>query len=73
MIIIHYAFCCADIMQGENCEICALDCPCVVNCGNGLCESGESKKTCPQDCPKGRGICGNGICEADSDGMDINR
>lgn len=28
-------------------------------CGNGICDSGETINTCPQDC-----LCGNGICDS---------
>jgi len=34
-------------------------------CGNGLCETGEGTRVCPEDCPFS--ICGNAMCEYDED------
>lgn len=34
-------------------------------CGNGICESGESNQTCPQDCKNN--LCGDGFCANDED------
>ena len=33
-------------------------------CGNGTCEAGESKLSCPSDCGSSGPVCGNGTCEA---------
>jgi V8-like Glu-specific endopeptidase len=32
-------------------------------CGNGSCESGESKQSCPADCGTAGPVCGDGKCE----------
>ncbi|MSQ82482.1 MAG: hypothetical protein EXR77_06115 [Myxococcales bacterium] len=32
-------------------------------CGNGTCESGETKVNCSQDCDEGGAVCNNGTCE----------
>ncbi len=32
-------------------------------CGNGTCESGESKQSCPADCGTAGPVCGDGKCE----------
>ena len=32
-------------------------------CGNGNCESGESKQSCPADCGSAGPVCGDGKCE----------
>lgn len=37
----------------------------IVNCGNGICDKGETPATCALDCPSG--LCGNGLCELDED------
>ncbi len=37
----------------------------VPECGNGLCEVGESYESCPGDCNQTGGqLCGNGVCES---------
>jgi hypothetical protein len=36
-------------------------------CGNGTCEEGESKDTCPADCTTTDPVCGNGQCEEGED------
>ena len=33
-------------------------------CGNGKCESGETKTSCSKDCGSSSPVCGNGTCEA---------
>jgi hypothetical protein len=36
-------------------------------CGNGVCEQGESGFNCPEDCKGGEDQCGNGKCESSED------
>lgn len=33
-------------------------------CGNGICESGETKTSCSKDCGTSGPVCGNGTCES---------
>lgn len=50
---------------------CAISC---IDCGDGICNNGETHQDCPVDCPIGGGgggggggttpVCGNGKCEA---------
>ena len=43
-----------DIKMGAKCSSGPV-------CGNGVCETGETASSCPQDCY--RPVCGNGVCE----------
>lgn len=43
---------------------CPADCGGGPVCGNGTCESGETKANCAQDCGSTGPICGNGKCES---------
>jgi len=38
------------------------------NCGNGICDSGETCDSCPQDCYASCGTCGDGNCAANEYG-----
>ncbi len=42
----------------ESQTSCAQDCKPATQCGNGVCNSGESFSNCPADCK-----CGNGVCD----------
>lgn len=37
----------------------------LVQCGNGVCDSGETPANCPVDCPSG--ACGNNVCDPGED------
>lgn len=59
-------------LDGETVSNCSSDCfigpgstppPDEPTCGNSVCETGESDKSCPGDCPTGSVACGDGICE----------
>ncbi len=44
-------------------NVCDTSC---TNCGNGLCDNGETNQTCSPDCPvtPPAPVCGNGICQS---------
>ncbi|MFH1470155.1 MAG: hypothetical protein ABIF01_00240 [Candidatus Micrarchaeota archaeon] len=35
-------------------------CACMPYCGDGVCVTGETYQTCPEDCPP---VCGDGVCQ----------
>lgn len=54
-----------DIASGDTAkDIAVVDIKPGPECGNGVCEEGESKTSCSQDCGGGGAVCGNGACEA---------
>jgi len=43
-----------DSAHGETCSTCSIDCgicPPVLFCGDGVCNNGETRVSCPADCP----------------------
>jgi hypothetical protein len=57
--------------EGETVANCTSDCFIgpgsspndTPTCPNAVCETGESNRSCPQDCPLNQIECGDGICE----------
>ena len=71
----EYAVCgdglCQNWSGGEGCDSCATDCgECPdLECGDFVCDPGETYVTCPEDCfdPGDEGSCGDGICSEEDD------
>jgi hypothetical protein len=55
----------ARLLRGEPvADVCNTNC---ANCGNGVCDNGETRETCSSDCPftpPPPRRCGNGVCES---------
>ncbi len=61
-----------DISKGENPFNCPSDCQKPVECGNGICEEGETQGNCCQDCGCPEDMeCEDGECVYDKCGNDI--
>ncbi len=45
-------------------EVAVVDIDSGAVCGNGVCETGESKANCSADCGSAGPVCGNGTCES---------
>eukprot|EP00752_Nemacystus_decipiens_P018377 g16486.t1 len=52
-----------DLLEECRTEPACCDTPTPPPCGNGLCDEGETRLDCPEDCTHHNGVCGNGICE----------
>lgn len=71
----EYAVCgdgtCQNGAGGEGCDSCALDCgDCPeIDCGDFVCDPGETYVTCPTDCgdPGPLGFCGDGVCSEEDE------
>ena len=66
----EYAVCgdgtCQNGSGGEGCDTCPADCDVCpeIECGDNVCDPGETYVSCPDDCidPDENGSCGDGVC-----------